>query len=144
MITTYAQGMHLLYKASETYNYKLELDQIAKIWRGGCIIRSSFLEVIYTAFGAHEKLQHLFLDSSVQSILKNNLTGIRTVVADAAIYGLALPAYAASLSYFDAFRSERMPSNLIQAQRDFFGAHTYEVIGKEGVFHSEWNSDLKA
>ena len=143
MVTTYAQGMHLLYKASETYNYKLELDQIAKIWRGGCIIRSSFLEDIYTAFQANEKLEHLFLDGSVQSILKNNLTGIRTVVSDAATYGLALPAYAASLNYFDAFRSEKMPSNLIQAQRDFFGAHTYELIGREGVFHSEWNSNVK-
>lgn len=143
MVTTYAQGMHLLYKASETYNYKLELDKIAKIWRGGCIIRSSFLENIHTAFRANEKLEHLFLDGSVQSILKNSLTGIRTVVSDAATYGLAIPAYAASLNYFDAFRSERMPSNLIQAQRDFFGAHTYELIGKDGVFHSEWNTNVK-
>ena len=144
MVTTYAQGMHLLYKASEAYNYKLELDQIAKIWRGGCIIRSAFLENIYTAFQANAKLEHLFLDTSVQSILKNSLTGIRTVVSSAALYGLALPAYASSLNYFDTFRSERMPSNLIQAQRDFFGAHTYELIGKEGVFHTEWNSSIKA
>jgi 6-phosphogluconate dehydrogenase len=143
MVTTYAQGMHLLYKASETYNYKLELDQIAKIWRGGCIIRSTFLEDIYTAFRANEKLEHLFLDGSVQSALKNSLTGIRTVVSNAAAYGLGIPAYAASLNYFDAFRSERMPSNLIQAQRDFFGAHTYELIGRDGVFHSEWNSNVK-
>jgi 6-phosphogluconate dehydrogenase len=143
MVTTYAQGMHLLYKASETYNYNLELDQIAKIWRGGCIIRSNFLEDIYSAFRANEKLEHLFLDVSVQSIIKNSLHGIRTVVADAATYGLPIPAYAAALNYFDAFRSERMPSNLIQAQRDFFGAHTYELIGKEGVFHSEWNNNVK-
>lgn len=139
MITTYAQGMHLLYTASITYNYKLELDQIAKIWRGGCIIRSSFLEDIYTAFKANGKLEHLFLDTPIQSLLKNSLPGIRKVVSDAAIHGLAVPAYATSLSYFDAFRSEKMPSNLIQAQRDFFGAHTYELIGKEGVFHSQWN-----
>lgn len=144
IVTTYAQGMHLLYKASETYNYKLELDQIAKIWRGGCIIRSAFLENIYTAFRANAKLEHLFLDDSVQSVLKNSLPGIRTVVSDAALYGLALPAYASSLNYFDTFRSERMPSNLIQAQRDFFGAHTYELIGKEGVFHTEWSSNVKA
>ena len=143
MVTTYAQGMHLLHKASETYGYKLELDQIAKIWRGGCIIRSSFLEDIYSAFQANGKLEHLFLDGLVQSMLKNSLTGIRTVVADAATHGLALPAYAASLSYFDAFRSERMPSNLIQAQRDFFGAHTYELIGREGIFHSQWNQKIE-
>ncbi|MES2332524.1 MAG: NADP-dependent phosphogluconate dehydrogenase [Bacteroidota bacterium] len=139
MITTYAQGMHLLYRASLTYNYGLELDQIAKIWRGGCIIRSSFLKDIYTAFTANAELEHLFLDTPVQSLLKNSLPGIRKVVSDAAIHGLAVPAYAASLSYFDAFRSENMSSNLIQAQRDFFGAHTYELIGKEGVFHSQWN-----
>jgi 6-phosphogluconate dehydrogenase len=144
MVTTYAQGMHLLYRASEAYNYKLELDRIAKIWRGGCIIRSAFLETVYTAFQANKKLEHLFLNGTVQSTLKDSLTGIRTIVAHAATNGLALPAYAASLSYFDAFRSERMPSNLIQAQRDFFGAHTYEVIGKEGVFHSEWNNEVKA
>jgi 6-phosphogluconate dehydrogenase len=144
MITTYAQGMHLLYKASEAYNYKLELDQIAKIWRGGCIIRSSFLEDIYNAFRSNPKLEHLFLDGSVQSMIKSSLTGIRAVVAHAATNGLALPAYASSLSYFDTFRSERMPSNLIQAQRDFFGAHTYELIGKEGVFHNEWNNQVKA
>ncbi|HEX6846479.1 MAG TPA: NADP-dependent phosphogluconate dehydrogenase [Chitinophagaceae bacterium] len=144
MITTYAQGMHLLYKASEMYDYKLELDQIAKIWRGGCIIRSTFLENIYTAFQANAKLEHLFLDDAVQSVLKNSLTGIRAVVSDAALYGLALPAYSSSLNYFDTFRSERMPANLIQAQRDFFGAHGYELIGKEGAFHSEWKSDEKA
>lgn len=143
MATTYAQGMHLLYKASLTYNYKLQLDQIAKIWRGGCIIRSSFLEDIYTAFHTNAKLEHLLLDESVQSSLKNCLRGIRKVVSDAAMHGLAVPAYAASLSYFDTIRSKKMPSNLIQAQRDFFGAHTYELIGKEGVFHSQWNQKIE-
>ena len=136
--------MHLLYTASKTYHYELNLDEIAKIWRGGCIIRSKFLEDIYAAFHADEKLEHLLLDQSIQSSLKNSLTGIRTIVSDAAKCGLAIPAYASSLSYFDAFRSERMPSNLIQAQRDFFGAHTYERIGLEGVFHTEWSSNVKA
>ncbi len=144
MVSSYAQGMHLLFRASETYNYKLELDQIAKIWRGGCIIRSAFLEDIYHSFYANEKLEHLLLDEAIQAKLKKSLPGIRTVVSDAVKLGLALPAYAASLSYFDAFRSETMPSNLIQAQRDFFGAHTYELIGKEGVFHTEWNNTVKA
>ncbi len=140
MVMTYAQGMHLLYKASETYHYELKLDQIAKIWRGGCIIRSEFLEDIYSAFHANETLEHLLLDPSIQSTIKDSLEGIRTVVSDAAKHGLAIPAYASSLSYFDALRSEKMPSNLIQAQRDFFGAHTYERIGKEGVFHTEWSA----
>lgn len=138
MVITYAQGMHLLYKASLAYNYNLELDQIARIWRGGCIIRSAFLEVIFSAFHANAKLEHLLLDETVQSILKKSLSGIRKIVSDAVMQGLSLPAYAASLNYFDSFRSEKMPSNLIQAQRDFFGAHTYELIGKEGNFHSEW------
>lgn len=84
------------------------------------------------------------MDKSVQAALKNSLPGIRTVVSDGAKYGMALPAYAAALSYFDAFRSEKMPANLIQAQRDYFGAHTYELIGKEGVFHTEWQSDVKS
>ncbi|HLZ16336.1 MAG TPA: hypothetical protein VKQ08_04825, partial [Cyclobacteriaceae bacterium] len=143
MVITYAQGMHLLYKASETYHYELKLDQIARIWRGGCIIRAKFLEDVCLAFHTNGKLEHLLLDASIQSIVKNSLPGIRTVVADSARRGLAIPAYASSLSYFDTLRSENMPSNLIQAQRDFFGAHTYELIGKEGVFHTEW-SNVKA
>jgi 6-phosphogluconate dehydrogenase len=144
MVITYSQGMHLLYKASESYHYDLKPDQIAKIWRGGCIIRSAFLKDIYSAFQANAKLEHLLLDNSIQSNLKNSLTGIRDVVSDAAKTGLALPAYFNALSYFDTFRSEKMPSNLIQAQRDLFGAHTYELIGKEGVFHTEWNSGVKS
>jgi 6-phosphogluconate dehydrogenase len=141
MITIYAQGMHLLSKASQAYDYKLELDQIAKIWRGGCIIRSKFLDDIYHAFSVDKKLEHLLLDSTVQSFIKENLSGIRLVVSDAAIHGLAVPAYSSSLNYFDSFSTKMLPSNLIQAQRDYFGAHTYELIGKDGVFHTEWTSD---
>ncbi len=143
MVTAYAQGMHLLSKASQELNYNLELDQIAKIWRGGCIIRSAFLEDIYGAFQANNQLEHLLLDPAVQVNLKKSLPGIRKVVSDAVNHGLALPAYAASLGYFDSFRSKKMPANLIQAQRDYFGAHTYELIGEEGVFHTEWQSQVK-
>lgn len=144
LVIIYAQGMHLLYKASETYHYKLKLEEIARIWRGGCIIRSKFLEDIRSAFHDNKQLEHLLLDASVQSSLKASLTGIRTIVSDAAGKGLAIPAFASALSYFDSFRSENMPSNLIQAQRDFFGAHTYELIGEDGVFHTEWNREVKA
>jgi 6-phosphogluconate dehydrogenase len=143
MVTAYAQGMHLLSRASQELNYNLELDQIAKIWRGGCIIRSEFLEDIYSAFQTNKQLEHLLLDPAVQINLKKSISGIRKVVSDAAIHGLALPAYSASLSYFDSFRSKKLPANLIQAQRDYFGAHTYELIGKEGVFHTEWQSEEK-
>ncbi|HCN85032.1 MAG TPA: phosphogluconate dehydrogenase (NADP(+)-dependent, decarboxylating) [Sphingobacteriaceae bacterium] len=143
LISTYGQGMHLLHKASQVYGYKLELDQIAKIWRGGCIIRSKFLEDIYSAFRNNSDLEHLLVDQTIQSVVKETLPGVRTVVSDATAYGLAVSAYAGSLNYFENLRSESMPSNLIQAQRDFFGAHTYELIGKQGVFHTDWIAELK-
>jgi 6-phosphogluconate dehydrogenase len=138
MIISYAQGMHMLSNASTEYKYDLKLDEIAKIWRGGCIIRSKFLENIYGAYGKDQSLEHLLLDSDVAAIVEGTLPGIRKIVSTAVTAGIAAPAYAASLSYFDAFRSERMPSNLTQAQRDYFGAHTYELIGKEGTFHTQW------
>ncbi len=138
MIVSYAQGMQLLSNASAEYKYDLKLDQIAKIWRGGCIIRSEFLNDIYNAYHKNPKLAHLLLDSGVEKIINEVVAGSRTVVSAATAAGIAAPAYAACLSYFDAFRSARMPSNLIQAQRDYFGAHTYELIGKEGTFHTQW------
>lgn len=138
MVSAYAQGMHLLYNANEEFKYNLNLDTIAKIWRGGCIIRSEFLEDIYAAYEKDSKLKHLFLDDSVHKNLLKSIPGIRTVVSDAALHGIAVPAFAVALSYFDNFRNEEMPANLIQAQRDFFGSHTYELKGKEGVFHTDW------
>ena len=133
-------GDHLRAVLAEKYN--LQLDQIAKIWRGGCIIRSVFLGEIYRAFQANPNLEHVLLDEAVAAEVKKSLTGIRKVVADAAEFGLPVPAYAEALSYFDSLRSEKMPANLIQALRDYFGSHTYELIGKEGVFHTEWQ-DVK-
>ncbi|CAN5252048.1 NADP-dependent phosphogluconate dehydrogenase [soil metagenome] len=138
MIISYAQGMHLLARASEEYKYELKLDQIAKIWRGGCIIRSEFLNDIFNAYQKDAKLAHLLLDGGVQKLVAEAVKGARTVVSAATATGIAAPAYAACLSYFDTFRSKRMPSNLTQAQRDYFGAHTYELVGKEGVFHTQW------
>lgn len=138
MIITYAQGMHMLSKASEEYKYDLHLDEIAKIWRGGCIIRSTFLENIYNAYGKDKSLEHLLLDADVKDLVSGALPGMRNVVSAAVTAGIAVPAYAASLSYFDNFRTQNMPSNLTQAQRDYFGAHTYALIGKEGVFHTQW------
>lgn len=139
MITIYAQGMHLLYRASEEYNYDLQLDQIAKIWRGGCIIRSAFLEDIFSAFQKNKKLDHLFLDNKIKSEINTNIKAARSVVTGAMTAGIPIPVFAASLNYFDAMRTGRMTTNLIQAQRDYFGAHTYELIGKEGVFHTHWS-----
>ncbi len=137
-IVTYAQGMHLLAKASAEYKYDLRLATIAKIWRGGCIIRSAFLNDIFNAFEQNNGLAHLLLDGNVQKLVAGAVPSARTVVGAAVGAGLAMPAYAASLGYFDAFRTARLPSNLIQAQRDYFGAHTYELVGKEGVFHTQW------
>ncbi|MBO2007920.1 NADP-dependent phosphogluconate dehydrogenase [Siccationidurans soli] len=141
MVITYSQGMHLLAKASKDYSYELQLAEIAKIWRGGCIIRSGFLNDIFNAYQQAPDLAHLLLDSQVQNLVKESVSGARAVVAAAVTAGLALPAYASSLNYFETFRTGRMPSNLIQAQRDYFGAHTYELIGKEGVFHTQWTPE---
>ncbi len=137
-IVSYAQGMALLSKASSEFKYELKLAEIAKIWRGGCIIRSGFLSEIFNAFQKDNNLQHLLLDAGVQRLIAETLPGIRAVLSKAVEAGIAMPAYAASLSYFDNLRNNQMPSNLIQAQRDYFGAHTYELIGKEGVFHTKW------
>lgn len=139
MITIYAQGMHLLSEASEEYQYGLNLAEIARIWRGGCIIHSAFLNDIFNAYETNKRLEHLLLDERIAQQVAACLPDAREVMGCAVAAGISLPAYSASLSYFDALRSKRMPSNLIQAQRDYFGAHTYELIGKEGVFHTLWN-----
>ncbi|WP_295650468.1 NADP-dependent phosphogluconate dehydrogenase [uncultured Mucilaginibacter sp.] len=138
MIMSYAQGMFLLSKASTEYSYDLKLDEIAKIWRGGCIIRSKFLENIYGAYGKNKSLGHLLLDADVAALVNGANKGMRTVVSAAVSAGIAVPAFASALSYFDNFKTANMPSNLTQAQRDYFGAHTYALIGKEGVFHTQW------
>jgi len=138
MIISYAQGMHLLERASEEYKYELKLGEIAKIWRGGCIIRSEFLNDIFNAYEKKADLEHLLLDSKVHDLVSDAVKGTRKVLSATIAAGIAAPAYTASLSYFDNFRTKRMPSNLTQAQRDYFGAHTYELIGKEGVFHTQW------
>jgi 6-phosphogluconate dehydrogenase len=137
-VVAYAQGMHLLSRASEVFHYDLKLDKIALIWRGGCIIRSAFLEEILRAYQSNPGLSHLMLDQKVTSLLKSCEQGMRTTVSTATASGIAMPAYGSALSYFDSIRSEHMPSNLIQAQRDYFGAHTYERVDKEGVFHTQW------
>jgi 6-phosphogluconate dehydrogenase len=137
-IISYAQGMHLLAQASEEYKYDLKMDRIALIWRGGCIIRSVFLEDMYQAFKGDSSLKHLLLDKNIQKTVSGLLPGTRGILSTAISSGIAMPAHTAAISYFDSFKSGRMPSNLIQAQRDYFGAHTYERIGKEGVFHTQW------
>lgn len=143
VITSYAQGLHLLWQASASYEYDLHLDEIAQIWRGGCIIRAAFLEDIYQAYKKQPDLEHLYADSGVEAKMKEILPGMRSVVIEATKMGLAIPAFASALTYFDSLRTENMPANLIQAQRDFFGAHKFERTDAEGVFHAIWNP-LKA
>lgn len=139
MISAYAQGMHLLVQASKEYQYDLQLQEIAKIWRGGCIIRAKFLEDIYQAYDKDNSLEHLFGDAGIQNIIKGTLSGTRKTISACINSGLGIPAFASTLTYFDTITTARMPSNLIQAQRDFFGAHTFERIDKDGVFHADWN-----
>jgi len=139
MISAYAQGMHLLVQASKEYQYNLQLQEIAKIWRGGCIIRAKFLEDIYQAFDQNNQLEHLFADAGVQKIIESTLRGTRKSISACINAGIGIPAFASTLTYFDTITTGRMPSNLIQAQRDFFGAHTFERIDQDGVFHADWN-----
>ena len=141
MIVAYAQGMHLLASASAQYGYDLNLESISKIWRGGCIIRSTFLENMMQAYRTNPGLKHLMLSPAVSNLINETQPGIRRVVGAAVAAGIALPTSGTALSYFDAFRSADMPANLIQAQRDYFGAHTFERIGQDGVFHAQWQGE---
>ncbi|HXG83119.1 MAG TPA: NADP-dependent phosphogluconate dehydrogenase [Pyrinomonadaceae bacterium] len=139
-VITYAQGMSLLQIASIEKNYNLDLSEIAKIWRGGCIIRSALLEEMRRAFAENPNLPNLMLDDNFAEILNANREDWRRVVEKFTDSRVPVLCLSSALAYFDAFRSERLPANLIQAQRDFFGAHTYQRIDKEGTFHMEdWN-----
>lgn len=140
-IITFAQGMALLSKASFVYDYDLKLKDIARIWRGGCIIQAALLESIMSAFQHTTQLTNLLLDSYLHLEVTNKQTDIRVVVEAACKFGIPLPAFMASLSYYDGYRSEWLPANLIEAQRDYFGAHTFERIDKAGVFHKNWSQE---
>ncbi len=141
MICIYAQGMHLLSKASLDYKYNLKLAEIAKIWRGGCIIRAELLTDIYKAYSTKPGLDHLLLDNGIRSLINSHVDVAREIISWLIEAGVSIPAYANAISYFDAIKNGRMPTNLVQAQRDYFGAHTYELIGKEGVFHTTWKKE---
>jgi 6-phosphogluconate dehydrogenase len=139
-ITTYAQGMSLLQTASVEKKYELNLAEIAKIWRGGCIIRSALLEEMRRAFAENPNLPNLMLDDQFARLLSQTRDDWRTINAKFAESRIPSLCLSSALAYFDAFRSERLPANLIQAQRDFFGAHSYQRIDKEGIFHTpDWD-----
>ena len=137
-VTSYAQGFALLRSASKEYNFGLNLADIARIWRAGCIIRASLLDDIVRAFTREPELPNLLLDEAFREDVLSVQTAWRETVKTAIDLNVPMLATSASLAYFDAYRSERLPANLIQAQRDYFGAHTYRRVDKEGVFHTRW------
>jgi len=137
-ICSYAQGFVQLQAASEESGWELNYGEIAMLWRGGCIIRAAFLEWIKEAFERDAGLENLLLDPYFRQAMESNQDGWRLVVSTAARVGLPVPALSAALNYYDGYRSERLPHNLLQAQRDYFGAHTYERVDREGNFHSDW------
>jgi 6-phosphogluconate dehydrogenase len=138
MIATYAQGLALLHTASSTYAYNLDLEAVARIWRGGCIIRAALLEDIRNAYKAKVDLANLLMDPHLGKEFLSREADLREVVKVAVTLGLPAPALMVTLGYFDAYRSALLPANLIQAQRDFFGAHQYERLDAPGSFHTEW------
>ena len=140
-ICSYAQGMALLRWASKEYDYNLNYQECARIWRGGCIIRAAFLDLIRKAYDGNNELPNLLMDDFFRQEVEKRQDAWRMVVSTAVMNGIPAYAFSASLAYFDAYRSERLPANLLQAQRDFFGAHTYKRIDKEGIFHTEWLQD---
>ncbi len=137
-IVSYTQGMELLRSGSTEYKWNLNLSDIATIWRGGCIIRAKFLNRMVEAYQRDAALHNLLLDRYFTKIIRKAQRNWRVAVLTAIKHGVAVPAFSASLAYFDSYRQARLPANLLQAQRDFFGAHTYERIDKPGVFHTDW------
>ncbi|MCO6431610.1 MAG: NADP-dependent phosphogluconate dehydrogenase [Deltaproteobacteria bacterium] len=137
-IMAYAQGMALLAAASREWNWDLKLNEIAALWKGGCIIRAKFLDQIRRAYQENPALANLMLDKVMRDELSKRIDNLRAVVKIASERGIPAIAFNASLAYYDSYRSEQLPQNLTQGQRDFFGAHTYERVDRAGVFHTEW------
>ncbi len=137
-ITSYAQGLGLLRIASKEYGYELQPGAIASIWRAGCIIRAQLLGDIREAYRRDPNLVNLLLDRAFRAAVEERQASWRFLVQTAVGLGIPVPALSASLAYYDAYRSERLPANLTQAQRDYFGAHTYRRVDREGVFHTQW------
>lgn len=137
-ISSYAQGMALLEAASAAYNYNLNLAEIARIWKGGCIIRAKLLDPIREAFGSNPDLANLLLAPAFSGVVNESQAAARMVNQIARAHGIPVPALSAALDYVDTYRTERLPANLIQGQRDFFGAHTYKRLDTPGTFHTIW------
>ncbi|MFX3625560.1 MAG: NADP-dependent phosphogluconate dehydrogenase [Ectobacillus sp.] len=137
-ICSYAQGFTQLKAASEEYNWNLNFGNIAMLWRGGCIIRAAFLQNIKEAYDREASLPNLLLDPYFKEIVESYQGSLRQIISIAVQQGIPVPAFSAALSYYDSYRMATLPANLLQAQRDYFGAHTYKRIDKEGTFHTKW------
>ena len=124
--------------ASDAYNWDLQYGEIAKIFRAGCIIRAQFLQKITDAYANNDKIENLLLDPYFKNIADEYQQALRDVVTYAVQNGIPVPTFGAAVAYYDSYRAAVLPANLIQAQRDYFGAHTYKRTDKEGVFHTEW------
>ncbi len=140
MILAYAQGFSLMALASQEYAYNLDMQKIAKIWRAGCIIRADLLDDIMRAYDRSESLENLLFDADFRGTVLHRQGAMRYVISTAVSLGIPVYALSSALGYFDALRSARLPANLTQAQRDYFGAHTYRRVDKEGTFHTAWES----
>ncbi|HEY8472244.1 MAG TPA: NADP-dependent phosphogluconate dehydrogenase [Natronosporangium sp.] len=140
-IVAYAQGFHMIRAGSDEYDWGINLGAMATIWRGGCIIRAEFLDRIKAAYDAEPGLPTLLTAPHFADALGGAQAAWRRVVATATELGIPVPGFASALSYYDSLRAERLPANLIQAQRDFFGAHTYRRTDRDGVFHTRWGQD---
>lgn len=137
-ICSYAQGFVQLQAASQEHDWNLNYGDCALLWRGGCIIRAQFLDRIKEAFDQQSDLENLLLYPYFKKIIDDSQAAWRAVIIAATQLGVPTPAFSAALGYYDSYRRERLPANLLQAQRDYFGAHTYKRIDREGSFHSEW------
>jgi len=137
-ISSYAQGMAMLKDGSDEYGFNLDMEGVARIWRGGCIIRAKLLEDFRRAYKKQPQLANLLVDERIAKVVNKTQKDTRTVIGEAVKIGIPVPCLMASLSYFDSYRSARLPMNLVQAQRDNFGSHTFERLDREGSFHYEW------
>ena len=140
-IMSYAQGFFQMQKASEEYDWNLNYGEIAKIWRAGCIVRARFLQDITDAYEKNPALENLLLDDYFLDITEKYQESVRNIVSLSVQSGIPVPAYSSAISYYDSYRSAWLPANILQAQRDYFGAHTYERVDKEGIFHFDWYGD---
>ncbi|MEY3052178.1 MAG: hypothetical protein RLY31_1963 [Bacteroidota bacterium] len=142
-LSAFMQGLHLLFEASAAYDFGVDLRVVIRTWQGGCIVRAALLADLEAAFDRQPGAAHLLMDKEIRKQVESAATAARQVVAQALIRGIPVPALQASLAYLDAITNGRLPVNLIQAQRDFFGAHSYERIDRPGSFHSDWAADQR-